>query len=68
MWITTPYLLWSNDEMTPSWLHGNLVGCTSVPDASTDESRAYSRAPDAPATAPTVANNYKQCTSGYTYN
>lgn len=34
------------------------MGCTSVPDASTDWSRAYSNAPDAPTAAPTVASSY----------
>lgn len=44
--------------MSPSWLHGILVGWTSVPDAWTDLSNANNNALAPPATAPTDAKSY----------
>lgn len=51
------YLAWSNEDMRPSWLQGIFVGWTSEPDACTDWSNAYSKAPAPPATAPNEANS-----------
>lgn len=50
IWIT--HLWWSSEEKRPLWDQGWAGACTSLPDASTDCSRANSRAPTPPVTAP----------------
>jgi len=51
------HLAWSNEAIIPSWVHGILVGWTSVPEAWTDWSSANSNAPAPPATAPIDAKS-----------